>query len=133
MFRVLFLILVVMSSVAFAQIDEKPKAYLFDEFGKISRGKWRKHIEKFKAKLQENRWSKKFSDGFVINYAVNVNELKKAESFARDFLFENCYDCFGNSRIIFIRADFVKNQKTQLWIVPADAEPPILISDEKVK
>lgn len=57
MWRILFLILVLMCSVAFAQQSEndeqkeKPKSYLFDEFGKISQNEIKLRTQK----LRRNR------------------------------------------------------------------------------
>lgn len=49
MFRVLFLILILMSSVAFAQTEDSLRAYKFDEFGKLQESEWKERLDRFSA------------------------------------------------------------------------------------
>lgn len=51
MWRILFLILILFSSIAFAQAQEKPQAVKFDEFGKLSEQKWKARLEKYRQQI----------------------------------------------------------------------------------
>jgi hypothetical protein len=130
MLKILFFILVFASStiLALAQTEEKPKAYLFDEFNANSRVEVKTRIEKLKKKLQETAWT----DKPVGAYLMFFSDEKKKPSFnierlVRDTLFNNCRDCLGLSpRIVFVNVGKSKEQKVQFWLVPVGAEPPEL-------
>lgn len=126
MLRVLFLILVLASSSVLAQTEEKPKAYLFDEFKGVSLKEIKTRTEKLKKKLKENAWSKNFVDAYLIFYYDKKQKSSdKQEKLVRFELSHKCYDCMGwNSRIVFISGGEAESRKIQFWIVPQGAEPP---------
>jgi hypothetical protein len=124
MIRVLFLILVVMSSVAFAQTEEKPKAVKFAEFGNATNYFVKKEMESFytisflypKAQL------------IAINYGAN-NQIALREKQIQKGLNPRCdFDC---PRFTIVRGGKIGTGKikTVLWIVPSGAENPELLYD----
>lgn len=114
---ILFLIPVVMSSVVFAQAQEtsEPKAYKFDEFGKISNREFDKRFTKFLVKLQ---YEEPISTGYIIN-SGKASEVSKRELKIRDGT-RRCHHC----RIVIVNGGKSKVLKTAFWIVPQGAEPP---------
>ena len=133
MFKILFLVLVVTSSGIFAQQTgnneqkEKPKTYLFDEFGKISQKEIKLRAEKLRKKLQEHDSINEGFGAYLIFYTgSNEKSLRKIEMLVRDVLFDNCRDCygFGGPGIVFVNGGKKEQQKIQFWIVPAGAESP---------
>lgn len=133
MWRILFLHLVLTSSTVFAQTQEKPKSYIFDEFGRISQAEVKKRTEKLKEKLQENAWKTNSLGAYLIfYYDEKQKSLRSIDKLVRDVLFDNCRDCFGFSpNIVFVNGGKAKEQTIQFWIVPAGAEPPSILKDEK--
>ncbi len=128
MLKILFLISVFASStfLALAQTEEKPKAYLFDEFSANSKVEVKTKTENLRKKLRETAWSEKPVGAYLIFF---YNEKKKSsfniEKLVRDTLFNNCYDCLGYSpRIVFVNIGKSKEQKVQFWLVPLGAEEP---------
>lgn len=128
MLKVLFLILVFVSStfLASAQTEEKPKAYLFDEFNASSRVEIKTKTENLKKKLRETAWSEKPDGAYLMFF---YNEKKKPsiniQNLVRDTLLGNCRDCLGYSpRIVFVNIGASKEQKVQFWLVPLGAEEP---------
>lgn len=120
MFRVLFLLLIVMSSIAFSQVQEsfKLKAYEFDEFGKTNNQQWKAKLDKFKEHIicqSENSF-------YVILYPTKKNNMNNLGKSYLDYLITK--RCIDPPRIILIKGEIRKEQKTELWIVPAGAEPP---------
>ena len=67
MFKVLFLILFVMSSFAFAQTEEKPQANLFDEFEMATNGNVKMRTDSFFTELSNNP----ASQGYIVNFGTN--------------------------------------------------------------
>lgn len=55
MWRILFLILILFSSIAFAQTQEKLQAIKFYEFGKISESKLKQKLDDFNEKVKEQK------------------------------------------------------------------------------
>lgn len=140
MFKILFLILILISPTIFAQQsendeqNEKPKAYLFDEFGEISRKEIKLRTEKLRKKLQEPDAKNGGFGAYLIFYSDDKEEsLPNTETFIRNVLFDNCRDCYGYNgpRIVFIQGGKAETQKVQFWIVPAGAEPPDVLKSEK--
>jgi len=128
MSKILFLILVLASSTfsVLAQIEEKLKAYLFDEFNANSRVEVKTKTENLKQKLRETAWTEKPVGAYLMFF---YNEKKKSsfniEKLVRDTLFDNCRDCLGFSpRIVFVNVGKSKEQKVQFWLVPIGAEEP---------
>ena len=122
MLRVLFLILIVMSSVAFAQTQENtepqktPKAIKFDEFEKATNGNVKMIMDTFYVELSNNP----AAQGYIINYGT-AKEVAKREKQLRNSIVFRRYDA---SRITFVRGGSREVIKTDLWLVPPDAEPP---------
>ena len=116
MLKILFLILVVGCSAAFAQTEKPPQAILFDEFETATNGyvKWR--MDSFFAELSNNP----AAQGYIINYGT-AGEIAKREKQLRNSIRFRKYDA---SRITFVRGGTREKIKTVLWIVPPGAEPP---------
>lgn len=123
MLRILFLILIIISSITFAQTIEKdgqnenPKAYIFAELGKAKDSEVRKKIEEFSEKLRED----KTSQGYIINYG-KPKEVGKREKQIKNGINWRCdYDCPG---ISLANSTDKEELKSIFWIVPAGAETP---------
>lgn len=129
MFKILFLILVVMSLAIFAQennnssIDKKVPAKIFDEFGKVTTGLIRSRMDSFLVELQKNP----SSQGYIINYGT------KKDIAARERLLRNhvAFRKFDSVRIVFVNGGFRGEIKTEFWIVPYGAEIPNIESASK--
>lgn len=74
MLKILFLILFVMSSIAFAQTQEKKEAYRFFGFEKISDDLLKEKFEQFYSEVKKDA----VSQGFIINYG-SAKEIAKRE------------------------------------------------------
>ena len=122
MFRVLFLILIVMSSAVFAQTEENnkaqepPKAIKSDEFQKATNGYVKMIMDSFFVELNNNP----AAQGYIINYGTNKEVAKRERQLRNSIIFRH-YDA---SRITFVRGEKVSKLKTVFWIVPRGAEPP---------
>ena len=120
--RILFLILIVMSSVAFAQTEENtepqetPKAIKFDEFEKASNGYVKMKMDAFFVELSNNP----AAQGYIINYGTD-REIAKREKQIRNSITFRRYDV---SRITLVRGGNREVIKTDLWLVPPGAESP---------
>jgi len=128
MLKILFFILAFASSTfsALAQTEEKPKAYLFDEFSASSKVEVKAKTQNLRKKLQETAWSEKPVGAYLMFF---YNEKRKSsfniQNLVRDTLFDNCRDCLGYSpRIVFVNIGNSKEQKVQFWLVPLGAEEP---------
>ncbi len=62
-----FLLLLVLSSVCFAQSEEAPKPVKFDEFEKATNGNVKMRMDAFHTELENNPQSQ----GYVINYGTD--------------------------------------------------------------
>ena len=122
MLRVLFLSLILFSSVFFVQAQEKPEAYKFFEYGKISKKLLTDKYTEFYIKIKKDGDLKKDdgSRGYIINYG-NDKEIAKREKQIRDAI---RFVCLDPSIMIFVRGKNENKLKTVFWIVPKDAEPP---------
>ena len=123
----LFSIVVLMSSAVFAQTEEKPKTYLFDEFGQISQKEVKQRTEKLRKKLQEPASKNGGLGAYLIFYSGDKQKsLRNMEILIRDVLFDNCRDCYGFSgpRIVFVQGGKAERLKIQFWLIPQGAEPP---------
>lgn len=114
MWRILFLILILMCSTAFAQTEQNQEARKFFEFGKISKSLLKEKLEAFYTELKKDS----SSQGYIINHGTD-KEVAKREKEIRDSI--NFRD--DAPRLTFIRGD-KKELLTQIWIVPKGAEPP---------
>lgn len=139
MFKILFLILVVMSSTIFAQQTEnnvqkeKPKSILFDEFGKISQKELKLRTERLRKKLEEKTSKEEGLRAYLIFYTDDKTpSLKKTQEFIRDVLFDKCYDCygFGGPHLVFVEGGKLNEQKIQFWLSPRGAELPEMLNND---
>lgn len=126
MLRILFLVLVVMASMAFAQKEEKPVSgeirnalsvdSLFEEFGVVPNGQIRSYLDNFFNNLHNNPTAK----GYILNYG-NKRDVSRRERLFRDHI---TFRGMNASQITFMRGKKGVDLKTQLWIVPEGAKPP---------
>ena len=118
MLKVLILILFALCSTAFAQIEEQPKANLFDEFEKATNGNVKMRMDSFFVELSNNP----ASQGYIINFGTN-REIAIRDRQIRNSINFRKYDA---SRITIVNGGFRGAVKTELWIVPAGAENPCI-------
>lgn len=117
MFRISFLILVLMSWTIFAQTEKKPQANLIDEFETATNGFVKMKMDSFFADLSSNPEAQ----GFIFNFGTD-REIAKREKQLQSAIAFRKYD---SSRLTIIRGNIREKIKTQFWIVPRGAEPPI--------
>ncbi len=113
----IFLLLALMSSVAFAQTPEKPEALIIDEFGRLANGDIKAGLDNLIVQLQNNPTSQ----GLIISYG------SKREVAARERMMKShiSFRQVNNLReITFINGGYGNEIKTQFWRVPEGAEPP---------
>jgi hypothetical protein len=117
MFRVLFFILVLMSSFAIAQTEDEPlpdrirEPYKLLEFGKATNGYVKMQFDSYMAELQANPDSR----GYIINYGTD-REIRIREKQIRDAI---AFRKFETTRITLVRGGLCKQFKSEFWIVPA--------------
>jgi|SRR5215213_3772342 len=118
MFRVLFLILVLMSSTVFAQTEDKtrPEAIKLYDFGKATNGYVKMLFTDFEVKLKADPTSQ----GYIINYGTD-REIKIRR---RQILMAVSFRGIDATRITIASGGNIGKQKTIVWLVPAGAEPP---------
>lgn len=116
MIRILILLLIVMSSVAFSQAQEKEPVKFF-EYGKISDSLLKEKLYKFKAELLSG------TQGYIINFG-NDKEIAQREKQIQKVM---AIVFRGNDppRITIVRGGTCKESKTELWVVSPGAENPI--------
>lgn len=116
MIRILFLLLIVMSSIAFAQTEETPKAWKYDEFETATNGFVKMRMDALYVELSNNP----SAQGIIINYG-SAREIAVRERQIRDSIRFRRFDA---SRITMVNGGFDLEVKSQFWIVPAGAENP---------
>lgn len=117
MIRILFLLLVVMSSIAFAQTEKKPEAIKFAEFAAATNDFVKKKIEAFYIELE----NKPNSQGYIINYGTDKQIALREQQIRQSITFLK----YDSPRVTIVRGGFWKNIKTEFWIVPPGAENPM--------
>ncbi len=126
MLKVLFLILVVMSSAIFAQAQENKQAYKFFEYEKISDKLLNEKLESFCSEINNTSWV-----GWIITYG-SQNEITKSEEQVRTNLRKtlSCRKEFPSPRIIY--TDFGNDNKSKifLWIAPPGKTPSDFLNEE---
>lgn len=125
--RVLQILLIIIATSLFvsAQTEEKPKAYKFFEYGKISNKLLKEKLESFISEVNKIN-----GRGVVINYGKSSEVFKNVKQFEKNM--PRCgYD--GCSRITIVRGGIRKKSKTEFWIVPEGAEEPIPSPDNETK
>ncbi|CAN5868821.1 hypothetical protein BH20ACI4_BH20ACI4_28260 [soil metagenome] len=118
MFKILFMILIVMGSLAIAQMEEKPQAILFDEFEKATNGNVKMRMDSFFTELSNNP----ISQGYIVNYGAD-REIAKREKQVRDSIIFRKHDA---TRVVIVNGGFRGTVKTEFWIVPPGAEIPAI-------
>ena len=123
MLRVLVVILVVMTSVAFAQKQGKPESdetprFLEEkvEFGKVPNGQIRTLLDHFLIELQNSP----NAQGYIFNYGTKKEIANREKLLCKHITYRR----FDASRLTFIRAEVEKEIKTQFRIVPEGMKPP---------
>jgi len=118
MIRVLFLLLVVMSSVVFGQTEKKPESIKFAEFGTATNNFVKKKIEAFYVELA----NKPNSQGYIINYGTDKQIALREQQIRQSITFLK-YDA---PRVTIVRggASDTGKIKTVFWVVPEGAENP---------
>lgn len=123
MFRVLFLILVLMSSAVLAQTEDKtppnprPEAFKFIEFGKATNGYVKMQFDGFMVELNNNP----NAQGYIIIYGSDREAVKRQKQIRNAIAFRK-YDA---ARSTIVRGGKEEVIRTQFWIVPEGAEPPM--------
>lgn len=121
-FRVLFLILIVMSSIAFAQTEEEiemqdaPQAVKVVEFGKVTNGYIKMQLDYFFTELGNNPTAQ----GYIFNFGTK-REIAQVEKVVR---YQIKVRNFDSERITFVSGGAAENLQTQFWLVPIGAETP---------
>ncbi len=124
MLKTSFLILIVMSSVAFAQPQEKKEAYKFFEYEEISNELLKEKIQSFCDEVDKTSLI-----GWIINYGT------PKEIASREKQIQNTRICtkeFPSPRIMFLRIEEKNKSKTEFWIVPPGEEPPPIKRNERI-
>ncbi len=123
MLKVLFLILVAMTSIDLAQTQENTeqnnqlKAYIFAELGKANNTEVKNQFEKFYKELKKDS----DSQAYIINYGTNKEVAKREKQLRDSISFRHEHD---TQRLTFVRGENVGKLKTVFWIVPSGAKPP---------
>lgn len=121
-FRVLFLILIVMSSIAFAQTEEKieapdaPQAVKVVEFGKVTNGYIKMQLDYFFTELGNNPGAQ----GYVFNFGTK-REIAQVEKVIRSQVKVRNFDL---TRLTFVSGGAAEKLQTQFWLVPIGADAP---------
>jgi hypothetical protein len=110
-----------------AQTAEKPKAFVFDEFGRIGKKETRNRTFKFRKEIARREGGDESARYFFFFYRGESEESTDGvERLVRDALWEDCRDCMGigGPRILFVQAGTKKERLVQFWIAPQGAEEP---------
>ena len=126
--KIAVIILAIFSTHVFSQIDQtsKPKAFVFDEFGRVTKTEWKKRIAKYRVALEKQLRPPENASALLVFYGENNRVIKQSVVFTRDYLYENCRDCFGFDQGITFVNVIAKKRKVQFWIIPAGADWPII-------
>ena len=122
MLRIIFLTLVLTSSVVFAQTQENKeqkeigKSYIFAELGKANSVQVKKQFGELEKQLIKDF----SSQGYIINYGT-AKEIAKREKQLLEFVRICTIDSY---RLTFVRGGNGSKLKTIFWIVPTGATPP---------
>lgn len=124
----LLIILLLLSSVAFAQTNDSLRAYKFDEFGKLQESEWKERLDRF------SEMEVAFPDStlHIIVYAqigenrTSISELKR--------LYRGYLNKVKEVGSVYIDlGGWRSSQTTELWVVPKYAHYPKPTPDEKFK
>ena len=130
MFRVLFLIFILMSSFVFAQTDNAARVSINEavkivEFETATNGRVKMLMDAFYVELNNNP----SATGYIITYGT-PKEVAKREKQIRDSISFRKYDPI---RMVFVNGGYRSVIKTELWLVPYGAQSPQINGDSKTK
>lgn len=111
------------SLVAIGQTDEKRKAYIFAEFTTASDSNIAFIMEPFNAVLHNEN-----AQGYIIIYGSPQGVRERRTAIIGGF---NRRDWHDGNRITFIDVPLEEVTRTEMWIVPNGAEPPVPKSKRK--
>lgn len=116
----LIFVLVLINSATFAQTnpcDVTAESIKFSEIGISEETVFKQHVYDFLTKIK----AEKVSRGYVFNYG-SESDVAYRETIAKNMVVFRQYDAI---RITFVQAGFAEFPKTEFWIVPPGAIPPI--------
>lgn len=96
--------------------DKKNVAKLVREFGEVATNQIRTEMNSFLVELQ----SDPNAQGYIINYGRD-KDIVAREKILRDYFTSRRFDL---PRIVIVDGGFENESRTQLWIVPVNAELP---------
>jgi hypothetical protein len=117
MFRVLFLLLFLMSGAAFAQTQENPKPVKIDEFETATNGYVKMKMDYFYVELNNNP----AAQGYIINYGTDREIAIRRKQISVSVAWRK----FDGTRITIVDGGFREGVKSELWIVPPGADNPL--------
>jgi hypothetical protein len=120
MFRVLLLILIVMSSVAFAQTEENPQATKYDEFETATNGYVKARMDAYYIELNNNPTTQ----GYIFNFGTDKEIAVREKQIRNSITFLK----LDAPRVTLVRGGFRGIVQTQLWLVSPGAETPTVES-----
>lgn len=129
--RLGFLLLILSSLNVYSQTQQqvfesnKPRAYKFDEYGKITTKKLKIRLTNFIRKMLESYSAGDIVTGNVVVYAPNKRVANLRGEAIMKFLRVSGagFIDFDTSIITFIALKS-ENEKTEFWIIHRGAEPP---------
>jgi hypothetical protein len=131
MCRILFLILVVMSSISFGQFKQKDVSLpqKFDEFENLVENEWKARLDRVEVQLRSSDLR-----GFIIVYAELGKERTSIDKLEKQYL-DYLVNIKGLSRskVFTSPGGFRKSQTTEIWLLPDGAALPDATPDEKFK
>ncbi len=116
MWRILFLIFILLSSLAFVQAQEQPQARKIDEFGNVTNGDVKRRMLDLQIELANDP----SAQAFIINYGTSTEIARSVKQIQQAMSFLN----LDRSRVTVVEGGFGGIIKTEFWIVPAGAENP---------
>lgn len=117
MVRVLFFIMV-LSSIAFAQTQDKKEPVKFFAYEKISDKLLTEKLGSLCTEADKVSWI-----GWVIYYG-NTKEIKRREEQLKK-AYSDAFTACHDSRITFVDGGEKDNSRTEFWIVAPGEKPPI--------
>lgn len=116
MFRILFFI-IALSSVAFAQTQDKKEPVKFFEYEKISGKLLTEKLESLCAEADKISFI-----GWVIYYGDAKGNKRREEQLKKSY--SDAFDACHDSRITFVDGGEKGGARTEFWIVAPGEKPP---------
>jgi hypothetical protein len=115
-----FLISLILVALQICFGQEKPKAELVDEFGKIYCEELRVRIDSF---YQNGLGSSSSSTGYIV---INGNKNNSLEKYLLEVRFKSAVGSqkYDFNRVVFVRGKDNDSTHGQFWLVPEGAEKP---------